>query len=269
VSGSVTAVLPTFDRAAALRAHLADALRMADVERVVVVDDGSTDDTWAYLQSLDEPRLHPMRHPRNLGSPSARNTGVGAATTEWVLFLEDDCRFPPDYARALRAAAERYGADVVGAPMLHPGPDGDVAAALAAARRDRTGPGGLDAVAGFPAEPVRTPLLPAPALVRRVVFDDLAFDPGYVGNAYREETDFFVRAERTGHRCLLTGDTYFWEPARYPGGQPRTLAARWWTVRNNWRFLRRHGGWLAEQGVIGSPLRTGLVFTARRLSGAA
>ncbi len=262
---SVTVVLPTFDRLPALRANLDDLLALRGVEEVVVVDDGSTDGTWEFLAERRSPRLRPVRHRENRGSPAARNTGGAAARTEWVLFAEDDCRFPPDYAEVLLATALDHGADVVGAPMVWPGPDGDVAAAVAAARAARTGVGGLDAVAGFPDAPVRTPLVPAPALVRRSVLTALRFDPGYRGNAYREETDFFVRAERAGHRCVLTGDTYFWEPARYAGGQPRTLAAQWWTLRNNWRFLRRHGAWLAQRGVIAGPVREQLAFTARRL----
>jgi GT2 family glycosyltransferase len=262
---SVTVVLPTFDRLPALRANLDDLLDLRGVEEVVVVDDGSTDGTWEYLTARRSPRLRPLRHRENRGSPAARNTGGAAATTEWVVFAEDDCRFPPDYAEVLRSTALCHDADVVGAPMVWPGPDGDVAAAVAAARAASTGAGGLDAVAGFPATPVRTPLVPAPALVRRSVLTELKFDTGYRGNAYREETDFFVRAERAGYRCVLTGDTYFWEPARYAGGQPRSLAAHWWTLRNNWRFLRRHGAWLAERGVIAGPVREQLAFTARRL----
>ena len=262
---TITAVLPTFNRLTALQANLDNVLALTGVEEVLVVDDGSGDGTWAWLEAHPAPRLRPLRHPVNRGSPAARNTGVAATRTEWVVFVEDDCRFPADYAMVLRAAAAAYGVDIVGAPMVHPRPGEDVAAAVARLRSRAAGANGLDGVAGFPEAPVRTPLIPATALVRRRVFDGVRFDPGYAGNAYREETDFFLRAERAGHGCLLTGDTYFWEPARYSGGQPRNLAAEWHTVRNNWRFLRRHGRRLAEQGHIHSPLREQLAFTARRV----
>jgi GT2 family glycosyltransferase len=262
---TIAAVLPTFNRLAALRANLGNILTIADVEEVLVVDDGSSDGTWEWLTSRPDPRLRPLRHRENYGSPAARNTGAAAARTMWVLFVEDDCRFPPEYAQVLRTAAHRHDVEIVGAPIVHPGRDEDLETVLAAARSTRAGPNGLDEIAGFPEAPVRTPLIPAPSLVRRTVFDDLQFDTGYTGNAYREETDFFLRAEQLGHRCLLTGDTYFWESLRYPGGQPRNLAAQWSTVRNNWRFLNRHGSELVRQGHIRSPLREQLAFTARRL----
>jgi hypothetical protein len=132
------------------------------------------------------------------------------------------------------------------------------------------GGGGLDQVAGFPPAPVVTPLLPAPALVRRAVAERLRFDEGFAGNGYREETDFFLRAARAGHVCLLTPATCFWEPRRWPRpGERSRLADELWRIRNNGRLLRRHGRWLAERGLIADPVREQLAFTARRVGGLA
>ncbi len=173
---------------------------------------------------------------------------------------------------AITAVAARTPVDVVGAPMVHlrggphPG-EPDLAAAVERARAAQAGVNGLDGVAGFPPGPVRTPLLPAPALVRRELACELRFDEGYRGNAYREETDFFLRAWRGGAACLLTPRTYFWEPERYRGGQPRSVSGEWWTLRNNWRFLRRHGEWLVGAALVSSPVREQAAFTLRRLRG--
>lgn len=262
----VSAVLPTYNRAAALRANFDSVLALDSVDEIVVIDDGSRDDTWSWLHAQRDPRLRLVRHPANRGSPASRNLGAALATGAWILFLEDDCRFPPDYATVLLEEAQRHGADIAGAPMVHLGGIEDLEAAVTRARRAQVGINGLDGVAGFPAGPVKTPLLPAPVLVRRAVLDEVRFDEAYRGNAYREETDFFLRAARWGFICLLTPCTFFWEPRRYPGGQPSSLAAQWWTLRNNWRFLRRHGGWLTEAGYICSPLREQLAFMVRRLA---
>ncbi len=263
---SISVVLPTYDRAPALRSNLPGFLALRDVAEVVVVDDGSRDDTLAVLAAIDDPRLRVVAQGDNRGAPAARNAGVAAATGEWVVFLEDDCRFPADFAGVLREEALAHGADVVGAPMVWPRPGEPVEAAVAAARARGAGENGLDEVAGFPPAAIVTPLIPAPALVRRALALELRFDEGFRGNAYREETDFFLRATRAGARCLLTPRTFFWEPGRWPGGQSRSrLAGELWTVRNNWRFLRRHGGWLADAGHIDSPAREQAVFVGRRL----
>jgi glycosyltransferase involved in cell wall biosynthesis len=262
----ISVVLPTYNRMEALRANF-DAITSLDgVEEIVVVDDASTDGTSQLLRARADERVRLVRQPRHAGSPAARNLGARLARGDWVLFAEDDCRFPPDYTVTLQRDALDHGADVAGAPMVHllGRPLETALAAARAAARDRAG---LDEVAGFSPQPLITPFLPAPALVSRAVLDRLRFDERYDGNAYREETDFFLRATRLGFVCLLTPRTYFWEAARWPGGQARSRAAtEYWTIRNNWRFLRRHGSWLARNGYLSSPLREQLSFIARRLT---
>ncbi len=230
-----------------------------------MVDDGSTDDTPEVCGQADDRRLRVIRHNTNRGLPQARNTGLQAASGEWVLFGEDDCRFPPDYAGVLRAAAHTYSADVVGAPLLHVGgSDAEVAALAQSAPRVREL--SMEDVGSFPVRPVETPFLPARALIRRSIFERVRFDDGFRVNAYREETDFFVQAARAGFRCLLTGDTYCYQPENWEGGarQSSTLRYEYWAARNNWRFLTRHASWLAQQKYIRGKLSAQTRFVLQR-----
>ncbi len=264
--GSISVVLPTFNRARALRRNFPSILELHGVAEIIVVDDGSSDDTADVLECMGDRRLWVARRSRNAGSPAARNLGAALARGSWVLFGEDDCRFPSNYALVLLEEANTYGAEIVGAPMVNVRRGQSLPSVLAAARSECRGAGGLDEMAGFPPTAVATPLLPAPVLVSRKVLDELRFDEGYRGNAYREETDFFIRATRRGFTCLLTPRTFFWEEGRWPGGQSRSLAlTEYWTLRNNWRFLRRHGRWLVSHGYISSPFREQLAFVVRRL----
>lgn len=264
---SVSGVLPTYDRAAALRVTLPSLLTLRGLDELIVVVDGSTDGTVELLAEVRD-RVRVVRQPCNRGVTAARNRGAEEARGEWLVFLEDDCHFPPRYAEVLRAEALAHDAQVVGAPMVHVAPGQSPDEAAAAERARARGDGGLDGVTRFPPEPTVTPLLQAPVLVRRDVVRRLRFDQGYRGNAYREETDFFLRTTAAGYRCLLTPRTWFWEAGRFPGGQPRQpLRAASWTVRNNWRFLRRHERWLVQHGHISSAAAGQAAFLVRRMIG--
>jgi GT2 family glycosyltransferase len=270
----ISLVVPTFNRVAALRENLADMLSLEGLCEVILVDDGSTDETLEFCRELDDRKLRVVSHGHNRGLPAARNTGAQQSRGAWVLFGEDDCRFPPDYAVILREVARREEADIVGAPLLRVfGADkaaaGEAAAkAAASAPRSRLPPT-MDQDSVFPAVPISTPFLPARSLVRREVFRTVSFDESYVVNAYREETDFFVQASRAGFRCLLTAETYCYQRSSFSGGASQTSRLRYeyWTLRNNWTFLRRHGSWLIEQGYIRGPVTAQARFTVRRVVG--
>jgi len=119
---TVSVVVPTFQRRASL-ARLLDALasqtRDADFE-VVVVDDGSRDDTRAWLRGYRAP--YPLRvlQQANGGPATARNRGVNDARGDVIVFLDDDVVPAPD-AVSVHAAAHRGSLDrVVVGPMLPP-----------------------------------------------------------------------------------------------------------------------------------------------------
>ncbi len=241
-------------------------LALEGVGEVIVVNDGSTDDTVEACGQFADRRLKLVSHPRNLGVAMARNTGVDASSGAWVLFGEDDCRFPVDYATVLRAEAERHVGDVIGAPLFYlDGTDEDVAAQVARLPRTSRMPS-IENSEVFPAHTIEIPFLPARVLVRRTVFDRVRFYEGYSHNGYREETDFFVQAARSGFRCLLTPETYCYQLDAWRGGQHHSSRLRYeyWAIVNNWRFLRRHGSWLIQEGYIGGVVSAQLQFALHR-----
>ncbi|HEY3033517.1 MAG TPA: glycosyltransferase [Streptosporangiaceae bacterium] len=106
----VSVVIPTRDRSGLLALTVRCALRQRGVDlEVVVVDDGSTDDTAGMLRRLGDPRVHLVRHATPMGVSAARNAGVEAARGEWVAFLDDDDLWAPDKLALQLQAAEAAG----------------------------------------------------------------------------------------------------------------------------------------------------------------
>lgn len=120
----VTVVIPTLDRWRVLsRAALPAVLAQQDVKlEIVVVDDGSTDETPERLSELAsrESRLRVVTHSRRRGVAQARNAGIEAAQGDWVAFLDDDDLWSPEKLRRQLVAARAANAELVysGAIML-------------------------------------------------------------------------------------------------------------------------------------------------------
>lgn len=101
-------------------AHVAPALEslqrqtIADWE-LIVVDDGSSDDTQAEIarRMAGDPRLIFRRLDKNSGPAAARNAGLALARGAWIAILDSDDRFAPDRLEVLLARAERDGLDVL------------------------------------------------------------------------------------------------------------------------------------------------------------
>ena len=86
----VSVVLPTYDRAHTLHASVESLLAQRDVDfEVLVVDDGSADDTPAVLAALRHPRLRVVRIPHG-GVAAARNAGIAASRAPFVAFHDSD-----------------------------------------------------------------------------------------------------------------------------------------------------------------------------------
>ena len=62
---------------------------------MVIVDDGSADETAERLAELADRRIRPIRHEVSRHVAAARNAGIAAAKGEWIAFLDDDDLWAP------------------------------------------------------------------------------------------------------------------------------------------------------------------------------
>jgi GT2 family glycosyltransferase len=117
-------VICTYNGSRTLRESLEACSRLdyPDYE-VIVVDDGSTDETAAIA------REYPCRliSTENRGLSRARNTGYEEATGSIIAYIDDDAYPDPHWLRYLATTFERTGAAAVGGPNLSPHDDGWIA----------------------------------------------------------------------------------------------------------------------------------------------
>ncbi len=111
----VSVVIPTRDRwpllsESALRSALAQ--QGVDFE-VIVVDDGSRDDTPDRVSGLGDSRVRLVRHESSLGVAAARNAGIAEARGTWIALLDDDDLWAPTKLARQLEAARASGADFV------------------------------------------------------------------------------------------------------------------------------------------------------------
>lgn len=87
----VSVIIPTHNRYNLVLTAVRSALQQtySNIE-VIVVDDGSTDDTQSVIAILKDPRLQYLRNEPAIGAAGARNAGIMAAKGELIAFLDDD-----------------------------------------------------------------------------------------------------------------------------------------------------------------------------------
>jgi|GEM_PF-4640849 len=93
----ISVVIPVHDRPIQIWKAVSSVLRQSmPVTEIIIVDDGSTrpvENAELQGQSVE---LRILRHAENAGAPAARNTGIEAASGDWVAFLDSDDAWHPE-----------------------------------------------------------------------------------------------------------------------------------------------------------------------------
>jgi len=245
---TLSVVIPTYNREKPLRSTVQSLLELGDVGwELLIVDQTQchSEETENFLLSLP-PRVRIIRLPTpNL--PAARNVGAQETSGEIILYLDDDIRPQPEL---FRAHTRHYGDPTVGGvagrlispygdikkldPRYHSSPfhwrhirfdqNWDL-------REVESAPGGNM------------------SFRRNLLFQIGGFDENFVGNAFREETDFCMRLRKLSYRILFDPDAaliHYWQTEggcdHIRFGSSHFISFSYYIdfVQNNFYFFLKH-----------------------------
>jgi GT2 family glycosyltransferase len=257
----VSVIIPTHNRGVILVKTIWSYVCEQSVCEVIVVNDGSTDNTEELLKDLSakEPKIR-VFSKENGGAPSARNYGINKVSVDsnYIFFGEDDAFLEEGAIDKLLGCMKAENADIVGGRIV-PIDSVDSELACVSGNIVEEKPVRLNIMrANFKIElskPVVVPFVHALFLAKKWIFQKVRFDEAYFGNAYREETDFCVEATKTGAKIVYCSDSRLFHIEAPQGGQRRNgkLAYEIAILKNNWYFLNKQYNYLKKRYRIITP----------------
>lgn len=114
----LSVIIPVFNEEKTIGKILKRVLSQQTVWEVVVVDDGSTDNTRQVLQQTRDKKIKILHHQKNSGKGAALRTGLEKVTGDFVIIQDADLEYnPKEYEKLLKESCEKvvvYGSRIKG-----------------------------------------------------------------------------------------------------------------------------------------------------------
>lgn len=210
----IDVIMPTYNRLESIKKVIDSYLCQEYLGQIIFVDDASTENISDFVMALGQKydnKIIYHRIDKKTTLPDVRNIGIGLVKNEYVFMGEDDVILPPDHFEVLMRKMNEYGADIIAGRRIYlrSNQSFDEAKKIADADSESIFVR-LPFEAYFERSVDRAhvvPFLHSNSLIKKTVFKQVMYDPGYIGNAFREELDFYLRASNAGFNLWLIPDT--------------------------------------------------------------
>ncbi|MCX7940620.1 MAG: glycosyltransferase [Endomicrobia bacterium] len=192
---NVSVIIPTYNRGHILSKVLPTYFHDL-VYEIIIVDDGSNDNTKEEVEKIYfvYPKIKYIKHYKKLGPTYARNTGIinTHKMSHYIFFGEDDVVLTPKTIDILFNFIEKEKLDIIGCAVKYLHKNEDYKKYVVDEYKII-----------IPKTVSELFKLKAIQLGRKNIYQQLMFDTEYILNSYREETDFYLRAIKSGYKIGL------------------------------------------------------------------
>ena len=263
---NVSVIISSYNRSHVLKKTIPTFIQDVTLE-VIIVDDGSGDDTRARVSELRKKydTIKYIRLREHKGLPFAKNVGVRKARGKYIFFGDDDSVLYDGTLHRLRDAIEQYPADIAGANGSYATNMGQIRNMDRYISKIHVNPFDTKCMADlntgvfsfdYKIDEITEGLyVMASFMIKAELAKTMRFDVGYIGNAAREDMDYLVRQAKWGRKMVYVPFTYEIDlPKSYVKGGGCHDLKLWkhclFILRNDDRFINRHYHFLKERGYI-------------------
>lgn len=120
----LSVIVPVYNEERTIEEIIKRILSVPIHKEVIIVDDGSTDQTKVHLQKWEtHPDIRLIQHPRNRGKGAALKTGFGHATGDIIVIQDADLEYDPaEHLRLIQPIVEGVADVVYGSRFISEGP---------------------------------------------------------------------------------------------------------------------------------------------------
>jgi N-acetylglucosaminyl-diphospho-decaprenol L-rhamnosyltransferase len=226
-SATVSIVIPLYNQLKYTKLCLESLQSTLNVlPEIILVDNASTDGTADYLRTLSNIKV--ISNAENLGFAGGCNTGIRAASGDWVVVLNNDVIVAPGWLDGMLSAADRWNLQIV-TPAIR---EGEFNYDISAYARELTGRMQMVIRRGR-ANGICF-------MAHRSVFDTIGLlDEKFLIGQY-EDKDFFLRAARAGFALGTVGSAFLHHfGSATQNALKRNSVSRTYALENKAYFARK------------------------------